>query len=99
MTRQGDHQDFKKGEGLFCIMVSLADAAKFEYTLGGGKKVCVLLNKGDIVVFDSELEHNGPPYDVPGADDNLFLRYHTYCEFKNATESDKSIIHLKTVSD
>ena len=79
-------------------MVSLSDGVRFEYTRAGGQKVCVALNKGDIVVFDSQLEHNGPPYGVPGENDNLFLRYHTFCEFTlPGVASDKTIIHLREV--
>jgi hypothetical protein len=99
VKRQGSHMDFKWDEGVFAILICLANNVMFEYTRAGGQKVRVELMKGDIVIFDSRLEHNGPEYGVPGADDNLFLRYHSYCEFITQHEtSDKLIIHLKEVS-
>jgi len=98
VERQGSHRDFKRDEGFFGLMACLADNVMFEYTRADGQKVRVKCMKGDIIVFNSQLDHNGPAYGKPLAENNLFLRFHSYCELRpNEETSDKLIIHLKQV--
>jgi hypothetical protein len=53
------HMDRAFNSGVMNILLSLADGAKFSYKDANGKAVTVLLEKGDIVCFNANLEHRG----------------------------------------
>jgi hypothetical protein len=97
--RQHAHYDSADGDekALFSIMLALSDC-HFEYHSVTGKKVRLKLRKGQILLFDSRLLHQGAPYPKANTGDNLFLRLFVYCELgKIAIPYGTRIVHLPKV--
>jgi hypothetical protein len=98
--RQHAHFDSADGDekSLFSIILALSDC-RFEYHSTFGQKVRLKLRKGQILLFDSRLLHQGAPYPKANTGDNLFLRLFAHCELgKIVTPYESRIVHLPKVS-